>query len=370
MTHPAIEKLAKQYKLTASDKRFLDATQARSVQTAYSLLAACLPPTESEGLEFRGARALMAKLNPAITKEHKTAIKPWLRNGTAGPPPRLARSATRPTPPAPPRLEGPDVIDLVGEARYPHWSAEDQGERNTCVGFAVASLVELRLLKKTSTDFLRLSPQFLYWHMRRQAPERRPPGWDVGATKLGQAKDVLTKYGICTWDDCPYPSHVEGTDGPEPNDAAKVGALKRKVTCTVYEDDPDLTRRDEHFARMVHKRLKAGRPVAVALPVYRLAAGGSATNWNLPEVQQHGRVQDPPQGWKPPSDAPGHAVCVVGFQRDTDESNGGWFIFRNSAGLLWGASPGSSDRKPYIPDPGFGAISASYIENYCWELLS
>ena len=79
----------------------------------------------------------------------------------------------------------------------------------------------------------------------------------------------------------------------------------------------------------------------------------------------YGRVLNPP-ATSVVSD--GHSVCVVGFQPDDTEPNGGFFIFRNSWDVSWAyaaPSPGNG----FSPERGYGDISATYIEDYMWELL-
>jgi hypothetical protein len=107
--------------------------------------------------------------------------------------------------------------------------------------------------------------------------------------------------------------------------------------------------------------------VAIAVPVVH---SGSATNWMHPDTVRFGVVGDPPRGWVPPeTDGMGHAVCVVAFHRDPAEPAGGWFVFRNSHGLDWARAAPAAVR-PRVPHAGFGAISASYVDGYCWEMLS
>ena len=79
----------------------------------------------------------------------------------------------------------------------------------------------------------------------------------------------------------------------------------------------------------------------------------------------YGRVLDPP----PTSVvAGGHAVCVTGFEPDASERVGGWFIIRNSWNNGWATqspAPGY-----YSPEIGYGQISATYIDQYLWEMMA
>jgi hypothetical protein len=118
-------------------------------------------------------------------------------------------------------------------------------------------------------------------------------------------------------------------------------------------------------ARRVYDHLAQGRPVAIAVPVYSQADGSSVTNWSSGITS--GEVIDP---YSNRVLAGGHAVCVVAFQPDPTESGGGWFIFRNSVGLNWASGNQPTGDPPRVPAHGYGAISATYVEGFCWEFLS
>ncbi len=79
-------------------------------------------------------------------------------------------------------------------------------------------------------------------------------------------------------------------------------------------------------------------------------------------AEAYGEVLDPPPYMV--SDG-GHAVCVVGFVPYQWEPSGGYFVIRNSWGTDWGYELPTAG--PYGPAPGYGTISASYVENYLWE---
>src|SRR4051794_23816584 len=65
------------------------------------------------------------------------------------------------------RLDREPPIDLMKGLRYVDWPVRIQGQRQTCVAFAVAACIEL-LLARYRKEFIPLSPQFLYWHMRQR----------------------------------------------------------------------------------------------------------------------------------------------------------------------------------------------------------
>ena len=270
-----------------------------------------------------------------------------------------------------PKLDREREIDLV-DGRHAEWPAADQGQRDTCVAFAVASCVEL-LQARDGSEFRPLSPQFLYWHMRSlPPPDHPPPGWALGATKLGMAREVLGAYGICPLGACPYPV-VETTplEGPRPDKTAMAQAAAHRFSNGTYHDYPTPESRPAAgVARQVYARLAEGYPVALAVPVHAETPESVATNWDNPDVHRSGKVHNPPVGWAPTVAERGHVVCVTGFQRDPREPTGGWFVFRNSRGLNWSRYAPFGPQPPRVPLRGWGAISATHVERYCWELLS
>jgi hypothetical protein len=269
----------------------------------------------------------------------------------------------------PPELDGRNDLNLLETVPYERWFIPDQRPRETCIAYAAAACIELL---RAEEQFEPLSAQFLYWYMRTTAPKSdRPPGWAEGATRLSYAKAVLKKYGICGEAVCR--SGLEPglpLEGREPSCEAKKEAEKNRITSdSDYLDCRETTQR-QGIARRIYDLLGTGRPVAIALPEFPKNPGSTTTNWNNPTTWSSGIVADPPAGsevHEPGS--PGHAVCIVGFQQDRDRA-GGWFLFRNSLGGDWADSV---DRRwlypPDVPAPGYGAISADHIEQYCWEML-
>jgi hypothetical protein len=211
-----------------------------------------------------------------------------------------------------------------------------------------------------------------------------PPGWDKGATKLGHAKEVLINIGICAWSACPYMDRLAPDDpdpeGPRPTDSAVKAAAENRIAelGTFYFDRSEPHKDEPSPARMVYDLLADKRPVAITIPVFYSTADPLETNWDNPVTTNSGEVIDPVEGdWmrQDPADAthapPGHAVCIVGFQPDAVEPTGGWFIFRNSRGINWAAHTDTDSKEPpIIPERGYGAISATYVERCCWEVFS
>jgi hypothetical protein len=265
---------------------------------------------------------------------------PW----TSGSPPR--RIPPSGGPPSP-----PGRIDL----RISPWPVRDQGERRTCVAFSSAACVEL---EKATTAPLHLSAQFHYWAIKN-APGEPNPGQD--GTFLAFARRSLAQDGICDEQLWPYDGTLMAsiTHG-SPSQSAINDAQSKRIAAATYGQSPGLGLFD------VFAALQRGRPVAISLPVFAdtLVTDGT-TNWTAPVGWSYGRVLNPP----PTSVVrDGHAVCIVGFEPDPDEPCGGYFICRNSWGTRWAqAAPSGANSR--TPEPGYGEISATYVDTFLWELL-
>jgi len=233
-------------------------------------------------------------------------------------------------------------IDL----RIPDWQIRDQGLRATAVAFACSAAAEHAWYNMSSStkDF---SEQFLHSMIINRRRDDRE-----GAT-LEEAAMVLLKDGVCEERSCLYSLLAE------PSSFARRQALHHRFF-------PNCIRGGEDNAQMIVDVLRRGKVVVVSMPVFRdpLLPDGP-TNWTTNVGWAYGRVLNPP----PLSVViGGHAVCVVGFVPDSEENGGGYFIFRNSWGAIWaGQTP--SEGNGYSYGPGYGDISASYINKFLWEFL-
>jgi hypothetical protein len=253
--------------------------------------------------------------------------------------------------PAPPSKESRAAASGFLDLGPAYWPVRHQGDRETCVAFAAVACVEHA--EGFDAD---LSEQFLYWVMKTKTAGS-PKNYD--GARLLQARDALGIFGLCEEAQVGYvKTAVNPVYGAEPPQAVRIAA-KTRIRKTIYENRP------KKASSVLIGLLKKNRPVAVSLPVFRdSAAGSKTTNWNTPVARDWGRVLNPPPGSK---SNVGHCVCVTGFIADAQEPAGGYFIFRNSWGEAWGAkSPSKYSR---APAPGYGEISATYVEEYCWELL-
>ena len=367
--------------MSKPERTFFEGAGVQSFDDAHKLVLATFSPgaTNVEWSSPERRRALSAALRPRVTDRYKKAVARWgshgrYPTGAAGPSEALQDRAPRDQSSS--TLVQAKPIDLVGQNRYELWPAEDQRPRQTCVAFAAAACIELyRALQGAGLRLL--SPQYLYWHMRTHKwPGASPPGWEEGATKLGYAKEVLADNGICSLEACPYVAGLQPLEGPRPTEAAEAQASENRVPDIEYYDYSDPETRPPGLAQRVYQLLAAEhRPVAISFPVFNLIPGSSLTTLDNPQTDASGELLTPPRGSAVSSGAaaantPGHAACIIGFQPDREDAAGGWFIFRNSFGLGWADSIDPDRSTPSIPARGYGAIPASYVEDYCWEIFS
>jgi hypothetical protein len=338
-----------------------------------------LSPSLSQELERHGIRrdSLLQRLEGLITpefREARDAPPPQpLDPGAAAPQPRPPRPPMIPIRPEPvwpgtglkPGLaEDPEIAPPAGIIRSP---ARNQQFRPTCVGFAVASALELARAAQAAPS-AKLSAMFVYQRalaLRRQRLEQQAFEAEGGATKLNDAAAVLTQDGIC--DEALWEDDVPLDEEPPPPVLA--AAQPNRVPGSFHWDIPPGTPRPPNVARVVLDLLVERGALVIALPVFKdPAAAPGLTNWWSPRARRQGIVPDPlVPPWRQES---GHAVCVLGFQPDAAEAQGGWFVFRNSVGMNWasGAPNDLSEDKPLVPARGWGAVSARYVEEFCWEI--
>jgi hypothetical protein len=262
---------------------------------------------------------------------------------------------------APSRANFADATRI--DLRKPFWPVRDQGARGTTVAFAVTAAAELEGSSESSPPPA-LSEQFLYWAIKTATADPNPT---MDGTTLAFAREAIAKIGICEAVLWPYvgtmiPGNVTHATASEPSASAKSNAIRNRFRSAQYLAFGQRTGR----AAEVLAALERGSPVAITIPVFRdphFTTG--PTNWTTPVGRTYGRVLNPP----PRSVVVGgHAVCVVGFVPDPSEPLGGYFIARNSWGTTW-ASNAPHPEATYSPEPGYGELSASYVDNYIWEML-
>jgi hypothetical protein len=247
------------------------------------------------------------------------------------------------------------------DLRRPSWRVRDQGQRGTCVAFAVAAAAELATTPEGYPPTT-LSPQFLHWAIKTTTADPDPKH---DGTWLAFARDALMQTGICEERLWPYsdaflPDNIAHASASDPSASALENASLYKFGNVQY------VRRTSGAASTVLSILGRGIPVVISVPVFRDPALSSGpNNWTTTVAWSYGVVLNPP----PRSiSVGGQAVCVVGFEPDGSEEFGGYFIFRNSWGERWALNAPLSERS-LSPEPGYGVISASYVNDYLWELL-
>lgn len=274
----------------------------------------------------------------------------------AEPPPQAPYppGAIAPAVPGTPAVTTRGVAAVGTPARIDHhsavrqrWPVRDQGQRGTCVAHAMAACAEL-MGRHLAPD---VSEQYLYWSAKQLDGSPNDGTWHAFALR------ALQQFGLCAEADWPYvPTPILGSvhQGPPP---ARASAAAQSATMNGGGVNAPSS------AGTLHHRLLQG-PVAIGVPVFADPDNLQRDNWNVSGLVAYGRVAEPP----PLSVVVGgHAVCVVGFEPDPNEPAGrGWFIFRNSWGSVFGQA--LPDARYRSPEPGYGQISWSYVDNYLWEM--
>jgi len=213
----------------------------------------------------------------------------------------------------------------------------DQGNRGTCVAFATVAVLEYvtGCAHGTLAD---LSEQCLYWNIKRTDNYSRDGTWLQFAFPLAQ------RDGVCLETSWPYEGDVRPNDlthgGPPDPQACSAEAVgyrfSRSIRLNQYQQ-PDV----------IKAELRQGRPVAVAIPVFK-------TWYDSPTVREFGNIVLPLKSDR--FAVGGHAIVLVGFEDDPGSPGGGYFIVRNSWGDRWGTE------SPYTP--GYGTLPYGYIAKY------
>jgi len=257
----------------------------------------------------------------------------------------------------------PPVVSLL-DGLEESWPVRNQSPHEAaCVGFATAAAMERITLRRGQAAPGALSALFVYQRIPVRFPKdpfvlvQKGPRLD-GPTRLSEAFEILRSEGICrraVWPDT-TPANAR------PGVAEVLQAAGGRMPAAEYWDlDPERFIRPSGVARVILDLLVQGRPVAVSMPEYHdPGPPAGVTNWRTGDAWQTGIVGVRAPGWvMAPS---GHAVCILGFVSDPTEALGGWFIFRNSWGLVWGAGAPDANAPVEVPKPGYGALAASHVE--------
>lgn len=370
-------------RLSEEQQRWLLAGSIRSFDALHAVLMAS---PSWRGVAAFGAEKLLAGIEAAgdalLSDPYRRALAapaPAFPISGAAPPP--ARESGQvpvirrevpgwPSSGLPPALgeEAADLLDTVLQ-RWPVLGQDKHGA--ACVGFAAAAATERLRTAAGGARPPSLSAVFVYQRIFARFPQGSTAfgamrGGEDGPTRLSEAAAVLHEDGICPRAVWPHDS----PPGARPDAAALAAALPNRLAAASYWDlDEQQFIRPPAVARTVLDLLKAGRPVAVSMPEFRdPQAAEGVTNWRNPASWASGAVLERQQGWEmAPS---GHAVCILAFRPDAGAPGGGWFIFRNSWGLLWASGAPDEGADAPVPQPGYGALSAQHVEQHVWEIFS
>lgn len=208
----------------------------------------------------------------------------------------------------------------------------DQGYRGTCIAFGMTALHEFYLT--VHKNYHNMSEQDLYYATKQVDGDPNGCG-----TWLSAAAKALKDHGQCTEVTWPYngnpPCNQPGPSDPKTVDdeAAKFRVISSYVTT------------NDHFK--IKQAIYESGVVAFSIPVY--------DSWyNSSYTEKTGYITLPLKNEKQNG---GHAMCLVGYQDDTNYPGGGYFILRNSWSTEWGYDCNYG--------AGYGIISYEYIIKYC-----
>ena len=240
------------------------------------------------------------------------------------------------------------------------WPVRDQGSRGTCVAFATTALRELLMCEQTAS-LQDAAEQFLYWDIKTNSGD---PQKNVDGTWIEFAFESLARAGICPELNWPYNPTLNkanishGGPGAPPPGAVTQAAIWA-CPATTHQS---VSATSGNAQNVLNELITHRRPLAISLPVFSDPAFLEADNWTTPAGWLWGVVLDPP----PTSVVVGgHCVCVTGFESDSTEPLGGYFIIRNSWSSQWGSQLPLGGY--HGPEAGYGQVSATYVDRFLWE---
>jgi len=236
-------------------------------------------------------------------------------------------------------VEKPSDDDCTGLiSKMP--AIKNQGDRGTCVAFAVLRCFEVLL--SDGEQSIETSEQFTYWNIKEI------DGIEEEGSSLEHGISALQKTGVCIEKHCRYRStrytqaaYKIKQAGPQPSDNASNDASLRKL-----QDARILIPTD---VRALQKYLEQGKPVAFTIPIFR--------SWELNrETERIGLVRMRIGEFDPVVEY--HAITLVGFAASPKQPGGGYFIFDNSWGTSW------ASENPHF-GAGRGMLPYAYVQQHC-----
>lgn len=226
------------------------------------------------------------------------------------------------------------TVNLIDQHMPP---IRDQGKRGTCVAFSTCAVMEY-MTSRANKPNQNFSEQYLYWVVKKF------DGYPKDGTWLTFSFPIAKEGGTCKESLWPYePDSIPNdlTHGHPPDElACKTDALTNALARAIRI-------REYRRPESIKAQLAQGRPVAIAIPVFK--------SWyDDPASRLSGNIHLPLKSDR--FALSGHAIVLVGYGDDESEPGGGYFIVRNSWGGRWGReSPFSA---------GYGYISYAYIERF------
>jgi C1A family cysteine protease len=237
-------------------------------------------------------------------------------------------------------LELASAVNYVSRLSAPR----DQGDRGSCVAFAVTAINEYSFFVKTGR-YNNLSEQYLFSETKLRDRDT------YCGTTISSALTVLAVKGQCLetkWSYNPHTPCIQ-TFG-KPTNADQDALPYRNGSIPVDRNN---------VVGNIRGHLSIGHLLAFSIPIY--------DSWyNNPDTINTGRFILPGIGENPltgtDGKALGHAMVVVGYQDAEEWPGGGYFIVRNSWGLSWGASN--------YYGSGYGVIPFEFISTLVWEVYA
>jgi hypothetical protein len=260
-----------------------------------------------------------------------------------------------------------------------NWTAREQGDRGTCVGFAVTACREWAVFIETGAPPPKwLSEQFMFW----AAKEHDAAYPDDDNTTLSCAATGLAHLGVCEAGEWPYSGIANPGPGLHPITHAGPGSpanppsSSARINASAYTRPmrtvgfTDRERRTGGIAQRVIDVLADDRlrVVALILPVFEDPTQPGSTNWMHQFAMEYGDVFDPPADPQQQQVVGQHAVCVVAYEEpDRANPQQSWFVIRNS----WTDKPWGRVPRPLVHgtstvtlQPGFGRVSRRYVDRF------
>jgi hypothetical protein len=211
----------------------------------------------------------------------------------------------------------------------------NQANRGTCVGFTAAACMEYYWNRFHGQLQLDLSEQFIYWNMVDQS----------GQHSLAACYPLLVKTGACRevrWPYNPNPINNNDSQGPAPAAALQEAPAYRCKQVRQIANPRSVS--------SIKRALNNEHVVGIGIPVFN--------SWYAsPVVRKYGNITVPLPGEQP--QPIGHAVALVGYEDNAEFAGGGYFIVRNSWGILWATQSALG--------AGYGTIPYRYIRTQNWD---